>query len=386
MATLPRAAPNASAAGAQPEPITTATSWDPPSAEESASAAWVARVRGRLPGSLVHAGTLRRPEAGAQPSGPAGHDARMGEPQGAAADADRCARTAAPVAGRRRRRRVRRLPGRGDPALDAGSRALRAGAREGVRGGKSPRTPGPRVAGCSPSSPATAGHWSAASACSRRAPASPRPGTGRRLRADAGGSPPRRSDCSAGGRSTRWGCWRVEWAVDPDNAGSRGVAERAGFRAEGLVRQRFLHRGQPSDVVLYSLLASDSFTLNDTETPATGARAVLPSNDAGRGHRTAGRPDGRPRSRARSGRRGATAPGRPRRRRTRRGEHRPADRRPLEREATGISGRGAARPCRRAAPVPRTPSTAEVERAVRRPPRDGATCSRSPAPTSTPCA
>jgi RimJ/RimL family protein N-acetyltransferase len=53
------------------------------------------------------------------------------------------------------------------------------------------------------------------------------------------------------------GLRRVELVVDPDNAGSRGVAERAGFRAEGLVRQRFLHRGEPSDVVLYALLAAD---------------------------------------------------------------------------------------------------------------------------------
>ena len=53
------------------------------------------------------------------------------------------------------------------------------------------------------------------------------------------------------------GLRRVELVVDPDNAGSRGVAERAGFRAEGVVRQRFLHRGVPSDVVLYALLAAD---------------------------------------------------------------------------------------------------------------------------------
>ena len=53
------------------------------------------------------------------------------------------------------------------------------------------------------------------------------------------------------------GLRRVELHVDPANAGSRGVAERAGFRAEGIVRQRLLHRGQPSDVVLYALLATD---------------------------------------------------------------------------------------------------------------------------------
>ena len=53
------------------------------------------------------------------------------------------------------------------------------------------------------------------------------------------------------------GLRRVELHVDPENAGSRGVAERAGFRAEGVVRQRFLHRGRPSDVVLYARLPTD---------------------------------------------------------------------------------------------------------------------------------
>ena len=52
------AAPNASAAGAQPEPITTATSCGPPSAAVRASAAWAARAAGSVPGGLVHAGTL----------------------------------------------------------------------------------------------------------------------------------------------------------------------------------------------------------------------------------------------------------------------------------------------------------------------------------------
>jgi RimJ/RimL family protein N-acetyltransferase len=53
------------------------------------------------------------------------------------------------------------------------------------------------------------------------------------------------------------GLRRVELVVDPENAGSRGVAERAGFRAEGIVRQRFLHRGQRSHVVLYAKLSTD---------------------------------------------------------------------------------------------------------------------------------
>lgn len=49
----------------------------------------------------------------------------------------------------------------------------------------------------------------------------------------------------------------MELHVDPANAGSRRVAERAGYRVEGLIRQRFLHRGRPGDFVLYALLASD---------------------------------------------------------------------------------------------------------------------------------
>jgi RimJ/RimL family protein N-acetyltransferase len=53
------------------------------------------------------------------------------------------------------------------------------------------------------------------------------------------------------------GVHRVELLVDPANTGSRRVAESAGFVAEGTIRQRFLYRGQPSDVVLYARLAGD---------------------------------------------------------------------------------------------------------------------------------
>jgi len=53
------------------------------------------------------------------------------------------------------------------------------------------------------------------------------------------------------------GLHRVELHVDPANGGSRRVAERAGYREEGVIRQRFLHRGHPADVVLYARLASD---------------------------------------------------------------------------------------------------------------------------------
>jgi RimJ/RimL family protein N-acetyltransferase len=53
------------------------------------------------------------------------------------------------------------------------------------------------------------------------------------------------------------GLRRVELVVDPGNAGSRGVAEAAGFRVEGVLRQRSLHRGVPVDDVVYGRLASD---------------------------------------------------------------------------------------------------------------------------------
>ena len=53
------------------------------------------------------------------------------------------------------------------------------------------------------------------------------------------------------------GLHRLELHVHPENAGSRAVAERAGYRAEGLIRQRFLYRGRPSDFILYARLATD---------------------------------------------------------------------------------------------------------------------------------
>ena len=53
------------------------------------------------------------------------------------------------------------------------------------------------------------------------------------------------------------GLRRVELVVDPANVGSRRVAESAGFRAEGVLRQRSLHRGVPVDDVIYGLLATD---------------------------------------------------------------------------------------------------------------------------------
>ena len=53
------------------------------------------------------------------------------------------------------------------------------------------------------------------------------------------------------------GLRRMELVVDPRNDGSRGVARSAGFRPEGTLRQRSIHRGIPVDDVIYGRLPSD---------------------------------------------------------------------------------------------------------------------------------
>jgi RimJ/RimL family protein N-acetyltransferase len=53
------------------------------------------------------------------------------------------------------------------------------------------------------------------------------------------------------------GLRRMELVVDPANTGSCRVAEGAGFRAEGVLGQRSIHRGRPVDDVVYGLPAGD---------------------------------------------------------------------------------------------------------------------------------
>jgi RimJ/RimL family protein N-acetyltransferase len=53
------------------------------------------------------------------------------------------------------------------------------------------------------------------------------------------------------------GLRRMELVVDVTNVASRRVAERAGYRSEGVLRQRSLHRGVPVDDVIYGRLAGD---------------------------------------------------------------------------------------------------------------------------------
>ncbi|XP_059630416.1 uncharacterized protein LOC132273475 [Cornus florida] len=50
---------------------------------------------------------------------------------------------------------------------------------------------------------------------------------------------------------------RLEALVDVDNPGSQRVLEKAGFQREGVLRKYFLHKGKPTDMVIFSLLATD---------------------------------------------------------------------------------------------------------------------------------
>lgn len=51
--------------------------------------------------------------------------------------------------------------------------------------------------------------------------------------------------------------YRLQLAAHPDNTASRRVAEKAGFREEGVLRAATFHRGAHHDLVLYSLLRDE---------------------------------------------------------------------------------------------------------------------------------
>lgn len=53
------------------------------------------------------------------------------------------------------------------------------------------------------------------------------------------------------------GLHSVEAQIDPDNAPSRRVLERAGFRQEGLLRENFRFAGRFSDTGIYALLGRE---------------------------------------------------------------------------------------------------------------------------------
>lgn len=54
-----------------------------------------------------------------------------------------------------------------------------------------------------------------------------------------------------------FGLARIEWYAEVGNLGSRGVAERAGFTVEGVLRARLTHRGRRVDAWVGSLLRTD---------------------------------------------------------------------------------------------------------------------------------
>jgi RimJ/RimL family protein N-acetyltransferase len=61
---------------------------------------------------------------------------------------------------------------------------------------------------------------------------------------------------------TRWGLeklglHRIELRIDPANAASTRVAERAGYHQEGILRSVAFKEGRRSDVAVWSRLASD---------------------------------------------------------------------------------------------------------------------------------
>lgn len=51
---------------------------------------------------------------------------------------------------------------------------------------------------------------------------------------------------------------RIHLVILPENAASRRVAEKCGFQLEGTVRGAFFHDGRNQDVLLYSLLRTDT--------------------------------------------------------------------------------------------------------------------------------
>ncbi len=63
---------------------------------------------------------------------------------------------------------------------------------------------------------------------------------------------------------SRWafdalGIERMELMTDPANVASQGVAERAGYTREGLLRAYRVYRGARADLVMFSLLPGDPF-------------------------------------------------------------------------------------------------------------------------------
>ena len=63
------------------------------------------------------------------------------------------------------------------------------------------------------------------------------------------------------------GLTRIEIVANPDNLGSRRVAEKAGARLEAIVRNRIVMHGRPLPAVLYSLVPEDLSALLSSPPP-----------------------------------------------------------------------------------------------------------------------
>lgn len=63
------------------------------------------------------------------------------------------------------------------------------------------------------------------------------------------------------------GLVRLEMFIEPDNFASQRVAERCGFTREGLLRSRWVSKGQRRDSIVYGLLAHEE--ANVSVPPAT---------------------------------------------------------------------------------------------------------------------
>lgn len=57
--------------------------------------------------------------------------------------------------------------------------------------------------------------------------------------------------------------FRIQLQIEPDNIASVRTAEKAGFTREGVLRQCLISRGEPRDMVMFSMLRSEFEKTND---------------------------------------------------------------------------------------------------------------------------
>lgn len=69
------------------------------------------------------------------------------------------------------------------------------------------------------------------------------------------------------------GSHRIEAEIEPENAASRALAEKLGFRAEGILRDRLCVEGKFRTIVLYALLADEWSARHPAEKAPRAAKA-----------------------------------------------------------------------------------------------------------------